>query len=61
MTPIDIHELFGGSGGFSERVTHDGQDLRARVDDGVHLTRDASSWVADLVFVAMDDVWQFSG
>lgn len=61
VTPIDIHELFGGSGGFSERVTHDGQDLRARVDDGVHLTRDASSWVADLVFVAMDDVWQFSG
>lgn len=61
VTAIDIHELFGGSGGFSERVAHDGTEIRARVDDGVHLSRSASSWVADLVFTAMDDVWEFQG
>ena len=60
VTAIDIWELFGGESGFSERVTGpDGEEIRARIDDGVHLTRGAASWVADLVFDEMDEVWDF--
>jgi lysophospholipase L1-like esterase len=60
VSAIDIWPLFGGESGFSERVTGpDGDEIRARIDDGVHLTRDASSWVADMVFAAMSDTWEF--
>lgn len=60
VTAIDIWPLFGGESGFSERVTGpDGADVRARIDDGVHLTRAASSWVADMVFAAMTRTWEF--
>ena len=61
VSAIDIWELFGGSDGFSERIARaDGDEIRARIDDGVHLTRNAASWVADIVFTEMDDVWSFS-
>ena len=56
---IDIYEMFGGEEGYRERVTYDDETLRARVDDGVHLTRDAQSWVADLVFAEMAEIWDF--
>jgi lysophospholipase L1-like esterase len=60
VSAIDIWPLFGGESGFSERVTGpDGNEIRARIDDGVHLTRDAASWVADMVFAAMSDSWEF--
>ena len=60
VTAIDIWPLFGGESGFSERVASpDGADVRARIDDGVHLTRAASSWVADMVFDAMARTWEF--
>jgi len=60
VSAIDIWPLFGGESGFSERVTGpDGDEIRARIDDGVHLTRAASSWVADMVFADMAEVWDF--
>jgi len=60
VSAIDIWPLFGGESGFSERVTGpDGDEIRARIDDGVHLTRSASSWVADMVFVEMAGYWEF--
>ena len=60
VSAIDIWPLFGGGSGFSERVTGpDGDEIRARIDDGVHLTRSAASWVADMVFVEMAGYWEF--
>ena len=60
VTAVEIWELFGGESGFAERVTGpDGTEIRARIDDGVHLTRNAASWVADIVFAGMADVWEF--
>ena len=61
VTAVDIWELFGGDGGYSQRVVHPatGEEIRARVDDGVHLTRSASTWLGELVFAAMEEVWAF--
>ncbi|MEM7142721.1 MAG: DUF459 domain-containing protein [Actinomycetota bacterium] len=61
VTAVDIWPLFGGESGYQQRVTNDaGEEIRARIDDGVHLTRTAASWVADLVFADMADVWDFA-
>lgn len=62
VVPVDIWELFGGVDGYAERLTGpDGETITARVSDGVHLTRSAASWVADLVFVELDERWTFDG
>jgi len=62
VSAVDIWPLFGGESGFAERVTGpDGDDIRARIDDGVHLTRAASSWVADMVFDDLTQFWEFAG
>lgn len=61
VTAVDIWPLFGGEGGYTARVTGpDGADTRARIDDGVHLTRAASSWVADMVLDAIASHWEFA-
>ncbi len=59
VTAVDIWELFGGTDGYQDRVTRDGESIDARVSDGVHLTRSAASWVADLVFEEMSEEWDF--
>ena len=60
VSAIDIWPLFGGPSGFTDRVTGaDGSEIRARIDDGVHLTRAAASWVADMVFAEMAGYWEF--
>ncbi|MDW3218439.1 MAG: DUF459 domain-containing protein [Acidimicrobiales bacterium] len=60
VSAIDIWPLFGGDGGYAQRIVGpDGDQIRARIDDGVHLTRSAASWVADLVFDAMIELWDF--
>ena len=57
-TMIDIWEIFGGDGDYRERVVGpDGEEFRARQDDGVHLRREASEWVADLVVDAAARRW----
>lgn len=59
---VDIWELFGGAAGYQQRIVGaDGDVITARVDDGVHLTRSASSWVAELVFEQFRDRWEFAG
>ncbi|MEZ5244324.1 MAG: DUF459 domain-containing protein [Acidimicrobiales bacterium] len=61
VSAIDIWPLFGGESGFAERVTGpDGDEIRARIDDGVHLTRSAASWVADMVFAELATYWDFA-
>lgn len=58
-TMIDIWEIFGGDGDYRERVVGpDGEEFRARQDDGVHLRREASEWVADLVVDAAARRWE---
>lgn len=57
-TMIDIWEMFGGDEDYRERVVGpDGEEFRARQDDGVHLRREASEWVADLVVDAVARQW----
>lgn len=57
-TMIDIWEIFGGDGDYRERVVGpDGEEFRARQDDGVHLRREASEWVADLVVDVVARRW----
>ena len=58
VTMIDIWEMFGGDGEYQERVVGpDGEEFRARQNDGVHLRREASEWVADLVVNAVARRW----
>ena len=58
---IDIWELFGGDGAYQDRLTGpDGDTITARISDGVHLSRPAASWVADLVFAELDARFVFS-
>ncbi|MEZ5167230.1 MAG: DUF459 domain-containing protein [Acidimicrobiales bacterium] len=60
VTLVDIWDLFGGDGGFAATMTMpDGAELRVRIDDGVHLTRGAASYVADLVFSGFEEQWTF--
>ncbi len=57
-TMIDIWEMFGGDEDYRERVVGpDGEEFRARQNDGVHLRREASEWVADLVVDAVARRW----
>ena len=57
-TMIDIWEMFGGDGEYREQVIGpDGEEFRARQNDGVHLHREASEWVADLVVDVVARRW----
>lgn len=57
-TMIDIWEMFGGDGEYREQVIGpDGEEFRARQNDGVHLHREASEWVADLVVDVIARRW----
>ena len=58
VTMIDIWEMFGGDGEYRERVIGpDGEEFRARQNDGVHLRREASEWVTELVVDAVARRW----
>ncbi|MEO0491997.1 MAG: DUF459 domain-containing protein [Actinomycetota bacterium] len=60
VTVVDIWDLFGGDGDYRERLSGpDGETITARVGDGVHLSRSAASWVADLVFAELDGRFTF--
>lgn len=59
---IDIVDMFTGpDGGYEQFIdAPDGGDTRrARANDGVHITRSASGWVAELVWLAIQDQWTF--
>ena len=61
VVEVDIWELFGGGDGYRERIAGpDGETITARVSDGVHLSRSAASWVADLVFAELDQRFTFA-
>lgn len=59
---VDIVDMFRGpDGGYEQFIDEpDGSSTRrARADDGVHITRSASSWVAELVWAAITPRWEF--
>ena len=61
VTAIDIWELFGGDGPYQDRLAGpDGNTITARISDGVHLSRPAASWVADLIFAELDARFDFA-
>jgi hypothetical protein len=48
---VDLTPMFGGADGYAAYATGaDGKQIRVRQDDGVHLTREGTNWVADLVY-----------
>lgn len=53
---VDAYRLFEGpDGGFSETIeTASGETIRARIDDGVHLTGDGANHLASAVFALLD-------
>ncbi len=59
---VDIVDLFTGpDGGYEQFIDDpDGSSTRkARANDGVHITRSASNWVAELVWDAVSTQWRF--
>lgn len=59
---IDIVDMFTGADGGYEQFIDDpdgGTTRKARANDGVHITRSASNWVADLVWEAVAAQWRF--
>lgn len=59
---IDIVDMFTGPGGGYDQFIDepDGSATRkARANDGVHITRSASNWVAELVWEAVSAQWRF--
>lgn len=59
---IDIVDMFTGpDGGYEQFIdAPDGSVTRkARANDGVHITRSASSWVAELVWATVATQWEF--
>ena len=60
VSAVEIWELFGGNDGYNERLTDSaGETILARVGDGVHLSRAGASWVAEVVFAAITQRWDF--
>lgn len=53
---VDAYRLFEGpDGGYSETIeTANGDTIRARIDDGVHLTGDGANHLASAVFALLD-------
>lgn len=59
---IDIIDLFSNeNGGFEQFIDEpDGSATRnARASDGVHITRSASNWIAELVWASVAEQWEF--
>jgi len=59
---VEIVEMFtGSSGGFDQFIVEpDGTATqRARANDGVHITRSASAWVAEVVWTHIGRRWRF--
>ncbi len=61
VTMVDIWDLFGGGGDYQESVPppEGGSPVRARQEDGLHLNRTGSAWVADLVVEVAQARWDF--
>lgn len=60
VTMLSIWDQFGGAGPYQERIATPFGDIRARVDDGVHLTRDAAAWVSDDLVELLKRYWSFA-
>jgi len=59
---VDIVDLFTGSGGGYDQFIDEPDDSatrKARANDGIHITRQASRWVADMVWEAVSSQWRF--
>jgi hypothetical protein len=56
---IDSGALLGepGEGYDAYRTSPDGDQVKARQDDGIHMSREGTNWVADVVARAIRDDW----
>ncbi len=62
VTITDVGPTLSGSGGGYDQFIVDpdgGKTVRARTNDGVHLTPTASKWVAQQVWTHIDAAWTF--
>ena len=61
VTMVDIWDLFGGDGPYQESVSPPtgGDALRVRQEDGIHLNRRGSRWVAQLIVDIAAERWEF--
>ena len=57
---VDTWDLFGGDGPYRESASPPGggEPVRVREDDGFHLNRTGSAWVADIVRTAANRIWK---
>ncbi|MCY3910803.1 MAG: DUF459 domain-containing protein [bacterium] len=61
VTMVDIWELFGGDGPYQDSIAPPwgGDPVRVRPEDGIHLNRTGSAWVAELVVEVARERWEF--
>ena len=59
---VDIWNLFGGAGPYLESISppSGGNPVRVRENDGFHLNRTGSAWVADMVWEAASRIWKMT-
>ncbi|NNE72436.1 MAG: DUF459 domain-containing protein [Acidimicrobiales bacterium] len=58
---IDAYAQFGGDDGFSTYLPDaEGNEVKVRAGDGVHLSQDGANWLAESVIAAMLDTWPTS-
>ncbi len=59
VTFLDIDELYRNEDGEYDQyiVGPDGDRVNARAPDGVHITRQGSKWIADLVWQEIQRIW----
>lgn len=59
---VDIVDLFTGpEGGYEQFLDEPGGDAtrKARANDGIHITRTASGWVAEMIWAEVSQRWTF--
>jgi hypothetical protein len=59
---VDAYQLLSGpNGGYSVRLTDEnGEEFRARISDGVHLTSDGADFLARALFRLLDAHWHIT-
>jgi hypothetical protein len=59
---VDAYKLFAGAdGGYADDIVDDqGDEIRARISDGVHFTNDGAEYLARSVFKLLDAHWHMT-
>ena len=61
VTMVDVWDLFGGDGPYQEILTppSGGDPVRVRQEDGVHINRTGSAWMAEKIVEVARERWEF--